>query len=214
MKLQKILKKLQELHPKEIDLSLNRIKILLEKLGNPQNNLKTISVVGTNGKYSTIQACFSILKEANFKCNIYTSPNILKINERFIYNNKELGDGDLINVLEEVESINNNNPVTFFEILTASYFYKAAQYPDNINLIEAGLFHRFDATNVLSQNLASIVCSISRDHLDWLKEHEQTIEKIIFEKTSALLNSNIIVAKQSNKKIMDCIKKTISPKLI
>ena len=84
MKLQKILKKLQELHPKEIDLSLNRIKILLEKLGNPQNNLKSISVVGTNGKYSTIQACFSILKEANFKCNIYTSPNILKINERFI----------------------------------------------------------------------------------------------------------------------------------
>ena len=213
MKLQKILKKLQELHPKEIDLSLNRIKILLEKLGNPQNNLKSISVVGTNGKYSTIQACFSILKEANFKCNIYTSPNILKINERFIYNNKELGDEDLINVLEEVESINNNNPVTFFEILTASYFYKAAQYPDNINLIEAGLFHRFDATNVLSQNLASIVCSISRDHLDWLKEHEQTIEKIIFEKTSALLNSNIIVAKQSNKKIMDCIKKTISQNL-
>ena len=213
MKLQKILKKLQELHPKEIDLSLNRIKILLEKLGNPQNNLKSISVVGTNGKYSTIQACFSILKEANFKCNIYTSPNILKINERFIYNNKELGDEDLINVLEEVESINNNNPITFFEILTASYFYKAAQYPDNINLIEAGLFHRFDATNVLSQNLASIVCSISRDHLDWLKEHEQTIEKIIFEKTSALLNSNIIVAKQSNKKIMDCIKKTISQNL-
>ena len=82
MKLQKILKKLQELHPKEIDLSLNRIKILLGKLGNPQNNLKSISVVGTNGKYSTIQACFSILKEANFKCNIYTSPNILKINER------------------------------------------------------------------------------------------------------------------------------------
>ena len=209
MKLQKILKKLQELHPKEIDLSLNRIKILLKKLGNPQNDLKTISVVGTNGKYSTIQACFSILKEANFKCNVYTSPNILKINERFVYNNEELVDEELINVLEEVESINDNNPVTFFEILTASYFHKAAQYPENINLIEAGLFHRFDATNVLDQNLASIVCSISNDHLDWLKKDEQTIEKIIFEKTSALLNSNIIVAKQSNKKTMDCIKKTI-----
>ena len=114
MKLQKILKKLQELHPKEIDLSLNRVKKLLKKLGNPQNDLKTISVVGTNGKYSTIQACFSILKEANFKCNVYTSPNILKINERFVYNNEELVDEELINLLEEVENINDNNPITFF----------------------------------------------------------------------------------------------------
>ena len=81
MKLQKILKKLQGLHPKEIDLSLNRIKKLLLKLGNPQNKLKAISIIGTNGKYSTIQACFSILKEANYKCNVYTSPNILKISE-------------------------------------------------------------------------------------------------------------------------------------
>ena len=73
-----------------------------------------------------------------------------------------------------------------------------------------GLFHRFDATNILKQNLASVVTSISKDHLDWLPKNEQTIEKIVFEKTSALLNSNIIVAKQSSKETMDCIKKTIS----
>ena len=210
MKLQKILSRFQKLHPKEIDLSLDRIKNLCKKLGNPQDKIKAISVVGTNGKNSTINAIFSILKEANFNCNVYTSPHILKINERFIFNNKELNDDKLADLFEKVEKINDNEPITFFEILTASYFCKAAEYPKNINLIEAGLFHRFDATNILKKNLASVISSISRDHLDWLEKDEQTIEKIVFEKTSTLLNSNIIVAKQSAKETMDCIKKTIS----
>ena len=209
MKLQKILSRLQKLHHKEIDLSLNRIQSLCKKLGNPQDKIRAISIVGTNGKNSTINGIFSILKEANLKCNIYTSPHILKINERFIFNNKELSDDELADLFEEVENINDNKPITFFEILTACYFYKASQYPDNINLIEAGLFHRFDATNILKKNLASVVTSISKDHLDWLKKDEQTIEKIVFEKTSTLLNSNIVVAKQSTKETMNCIKKTI-----
>ena len=88
MKLWKILNRLQKLHPKEIDLSLYRIQNLCKKLGNPQDKIKAISVVGTNGKNSTINAIFSILKEANLKCNVYTSPHILKINERFIFNNE------------------------------------------------------------------------------------------------------------------------------
>jgi len=210
MKLQKILSNFQKLHPKEIDLSLDRVKELCKKLDNPQDKIKAISVVGTNGKNSTINAIFSILKEANFKCNVYTSPHILKINERFVFNNEQLSDDELADLFEEVESINQNKPITFFEILTASYFYKAAKYPDNINLVEAGLFHRFDATNILKENLASVVCSCSIDHTDWLPKNEKTIEKIVFEKTSTLLNSNIIVAKQNAKETMDCIKKTIS----
>ena len=210
MKLQKIVSRLQELHPKEIDLSLDRIQSLCKKLGNPQDKIKAISIVGTNGKYSTIQAMFSILKEANFNCNIYTSPHIKSINERFVFNNEELNDEDLANLLEEIEEANNGEPITFFEILTAAYFLKASQYPDNINLIESGLFFRFDATNILKNNLASVVTSIGLDHLDWLPENEQTVEKIIFEKTSSLLNSNIIVAKQSTNKIKENIKKTIS----
>ena len=209
MKLQKILSRFLKLHPKEIDLSLGRIKSLCAKIGNPQNKVKAISFVGTNGKNSTIQACFSILKEAGSKCNVYTSPHIQKINERFVFNNKELEDDELVDLFEKIEKINDNNPITYFEILTACFFYKAAQYPDNINLIEAGLFHRFDATNILIENLASVICSISIDHLDWLPKNEKTIEKIIFEKTSALLRSNIIIAKQRNKKTLDCIKHNI-----
>ena len=210
MKLQKIVSRLQELHPKEIDLSLDRIQSLCKKLGNPQDKIKAISIVGTNGKYSTIQAMFSILKEANFNCNIYTSPHIKSINERFVFNNEELNDEDLANLLKEIEEANNGQPITFFEILTAAYFLKASQYPNNINLIESGLFFRFDATNILKNNLASIVTSIGLDHLDWLPENEQTVEKIIFEKTSSLLKSNIIDEKQSNNKIKENIKKTIS----
>ena len=129
---------------------------------------------------------FAILKEANIKCNIYTSPHIKSINERFVFNNEELNDEELASLFEEIESANNNEPITFFEILTAAHFLKASQYPDNINLIETGLFHRFDATNILKTNLASIITSIGLDHLDWLHENEQTVEKIIYEKTSTV----------------------------
>jgi len=210
MKLQTILKRLQKLHPKEIDLSLNRIQNLCKKLGNPQDHLKCISIVGTNGKYSTIQAIRAILKEANINCNIYTSPHVQMINERFVYNDEEISDENLVKLLVEVEEINAGEPITYFEILTAAYFYHAKNFSNNINLIESGLFYRFDATNIVKENLASVVTAIGLDHLDWLPESERTVEKIVFEKTSSLLNSNIIVAKQSSKETLDIIKKTIS----
>ena len=209
MKLQKIVERLQRLHPKEIDLSLDRTRDLCQKLGDPQDKITCISVVGTNGKYSTIQALYAILKQANYKCNIYTSPHIQKINERFIYNNKPLTDDELANLLSEIEVANNGTQITFFEILTVAYFTYAKKYPKNINLIESGLFHRFDATNVLKKNLASVITVIGLDHLDWLPKEEQTVEKIIFEKTSTLLNSKIVVAKQNSNEINQCIENTI-----
>ena len=218
MKLQKIVERLQRLHPKEIDLSLDRTRNLLEKLGNPQDKINCISVVGTNGKFSTIQALYAILKEADYKCNIYTSPHIKIINERFVFNNKPLTDDELANLFSEIEEANNGTQITFFEILTVAYLYYAKKYPENINLIEAGLFFRFDATNTLKRNLASIVTAIGLDHLDWLPKEEQTVEKIIFEKTSTLLNSKIIVAKQSsneiNKNIENTIKDNSSKKIL
>ncbi len=198
MKLQTILNRLQKLHPKEIDLSLDRVKNLCKKLGDPQKKLKYISVVGTNGKYSTIQAVRSILKNTNIYCNIYTSPHIKKINERFIFNDEEISDDNLSKLLIEVENVNNGQQITYFEILTAAYFYHASKLKDKINIIESGLFHRFDATNIIDNNLSSIVTSIGLDHLDWLPKNEQNIEKIVYEKTSSLLNSTIVVSKQSS----------------
>jgi len=209
MKLQKILERLQKLHPKEIDLSLDRIKNLCNKLGNPQKNLKSISVVGTNGKNSTIQAIRAILTTAETKSNIYTSPHVKKINERFVYNNKEIDDDELCQILSEVEEANNGDQITYFEILTAGFFYGTKKYKDNINIIESGLFHRFDATNILEKNIASVVTAIGLDHTDWLPENERTIDKIIFEKTSSLLNSKIIVSNQDDKQTLEKIKKSI-----
>ncbi|MDA9752862.1 bifunctional folylpolyglutamate synthase/dihydrofolate synthase, partial [Candidatus Pelagibacter sp.] len=202
--------RLQKLHPKEIDLSLDRVKNLCKKLGNPQKDLKYISVVGTNGKYSTIQALRAILKEANIKCNIYTSPHIQRINERFIFNDEEISDSDLSDLLVKVEEVNNREEITYFEILTAAYFFHASKYRENINIIESGLFHRFDATNIIDKNILSIVTAIGLDHLDWLPKNEQTIKKIIYEKTTALLNSKIVVAKQSSDDTLELIKQSLS----
>jgi len=210
MKLQTILNRLQKLHPKEIDLSLDRVKNLCRKLGDPQKKLKYISVVGTNGKYSTIQAVRSILRSANIKCNIYTSPHIKKINERFIFKDLEISDNNLSNLLIEVENINNGEQITYFEILTAAFFYYASKFKDKINIIESGLFHRFDATNIIDNNLSSVVTSIGLDHLDWLPKNEQKIEKIVYEKTSSLLNSTIVVSRQSSDETLNLIKKTIN----
>ena len=210
MKLQKIVNRLQKLHPKEIDLSLDRIKFLCKKLGNPQDEINCIQVCGTNGKGSTISFLRSILKEANIKCNIYTSPHVIRINERFVYNDEMISDDDLSDLLNEIEEINNGRPLTYFEALTAAFFHGCKKYKQNIVIAEFGLFGRGDAVNILKKNLCNIVTSCSEDHLDWLPKNDRTIERIIFEKTSSLLDSNIVVAKQNSNEIIEYIKKNIS----
>ena len=210
MKLQKIVSRLQKLHPKEIDLSLDRIKSLCKKLGNPQDEIKCIQVCGTNGKGSTISFLRSILREANIKCNVYTSPHIKSINERFVYNDEMINDNDLSDLLSKIEEVNNNQPLTYFEALTAAFFYGCKKFKENLVIAEFGLFGRGDAVNILKKNLCNIVTSCSEDHLDWLPENDQTIERIIFEKTSSLLNSNIVVAKQDSNEIVEYIKKNLS----
>ena len=207
--LQEILVRLQKLHPKEIDLSLNRIEKICKRIGSPQKNQKVISVVGTNGKNSTIQAMRAILNEAKININIYTSPHIQKINERFVFNNKEINDLKLSKLFLEIEDINNKDEITYFEILTAAFLKKANEYENNLNIIEAGLFHRFDATNIFEKNLASVVTAIGLDHTDWLPDNEKTIDKIIYEKTSSLLNSKIIVSKQESSEILSKIKNSL-----
>ena len=209
MKLQRIINRLQKLHPKEIDLSLDRIKNLCKKLGNPQDEINCIQVCGTNGKGSTISFLRSVLREANIKCNIYTSPHVQRINERFVYNDEVISDEDLANLLIKIEEVNNGQSLTYFEALTSAFFYGCKKYKKNLVIAEFGLFGRGDAVNILKKNLCNIVTSCSEDHLDWLPKNERTIERIIFEKTSSLLNSNIIVAKQRSDKITECIKKNI-----
>jgi dihydrofolate synthase/folylpolyglutamate synthase len=210
MKIRKILDRLLRLHPKEIDLSLDRIKRLNRELGNPQDKLKIISITGTNGKYSIAQSIRSILEEAGYICDLYTSPHIKKINERFVFSGKEIADNDLCNLLEEVEMINKDQIITFFEFLTSCFFLKASRSNSDITIVENGLFNRFDACSSIKHNLMSIISSIGLDHLEWLPKNDRNIDRIIFEKTSRLLHSKIIVSEQSNQAIINKIEKAIA----
>ena len=114
MKIKKILKKFLGLHPREIDLSLDRIKRLNHELGNPQNKLKIISITGTNGKNSIALFIRSILEEAGYTCDLYSSPHVISITERFVFSGKEISDDELCGLLEEVERINKGQSITFF----------------------------------------------------------------------------------------------------
>ena len=208
IRLQKLISKLQQKHPRKIDLTLRRTFNLLKKLGNPQDNLKNIiSVVGTNSKYSICQSLRSILNQAGYKCNLYLSPHLQSYTERFIYNDSEISYESLIFLLEDIEKILGDDQATLFEILTCAYLKYSEEFKENITLVEAGLFHQFDSTNVFKKNLASIIGSIGLDHLQWIKN--KTIEGIIHEKTINLLNSNIFVNKQDSIEITSKIENAL-----
>ena len=157
-KLQNIISKIEKRHSKKIDLSLDRTFNLLNKLGNPQNKIKNVvTVVGTNSKASMATALSTILKESGYKYNLYTSPHLQSYTERFVFNNKERSENDLAILLEDVDKILGNDNATVFEILTCAFIKYAESFKDNVNIIEAGLFHRFDSTNVFKQNLLTLL---------------------------------------------------------
>ena len=208
MKLQKLISRLQQKHPKKIDLTLDRTFDLLKKLGNPQNKLKNvISVVGTNSKYSICQSLKAILNQSGYKCNLYLSPHLQSYTERFIFNDNEINEEELINLLEDIEKILGENQATLFEVLTCAYLKYCEQFKQNISIIESGLMHHYDSTNVFNKNLASIIGPIGLDHLQWIKN--KTIDGVFYEKTTKLLNSNIFVNKQENKNITSKIENAL-----
>ena len=207
-KLEKIISKIEKRHNKKIDLSLDRTFNLLNKLGNPQNKLNNVvTVVGTNSKASMATALSSILKEAGLNCNLYTSPHLQSYTERYIFDNKEINENDLAILLEDVDRILENDSATVFEILTCAFIKFAENFKDNVNIIEAGLFHRFDSTNVFKKNLLTLLGVIHLDHLNWL--NNKTIDGVIYEKTSSLPASNIFINNQMNLEIKKKIKKSL-----
>ena len=208
MKLQNLVSRLEKHHKKKIDLSLDRTFNLLKKLGNPQQRLKNIvTVVGTNSKASMAYSLKSILNEAGYKCNLYTSPHLQSYTERFVFNDEEIDKENLGELLSDVEKHLGNDEATLFEILTCAFLKYAEGYKSNINIIEAGLFHQFDSTNVFKENLLTLIGYINLDHIAWLKN--KTIDGIIHEKTTKLLNSNIFINQQYNREIYSKIKTSL-----
>ena len=207
-KLQNLVSKLEKHHKRKIDLTLDRTFNLLNKLGNPQDKIKNvINVVGTNAKASMSYSLKSILNEAGYKCNLYTSPHLQSFTERFIFDDKEIKEEELIELLNDIEKVLGNDNASLFEILTCAFLKYAENFKDNVNIVEAGLFFQFDSTNVFKNNLLTLVGLIHTDHLHWLKN--KTIDGIIHEKTSKLLNSNIFINKQLNEEIREKIEKAL-----
>ncbi len=208
MKLQKLISKLEKHHKKKLDLSLGRTFNLLKKLGNPQDKLKNVvTVVGTNAKASMCYSLKSILNQTGHKTNLYTSPHLVSFTERYIFDDKEINEEDLIELLTGVEKTLGDDNATLFEILTCAFLKYAENFKDNINIIEAGLFHQFDSTNVFKENLMTLIGVIHNDHFQWLEN--KSIEGVIYEKTAKLLNSNIFINKQVNNEIRDKIEKSL-----
>ena len=209
MKIQKILKRLLQLHPKSEPSTLNRIKRLLKDLKNPENKITNlIQVVGTNSKHSLIVSIREIFETAGYTCNVNVSPSLRKFNERYYFSGKYISDEDLYDLLLEVEQINNNNSISFHEIITAAWILHASRKKAEVNIMEAGALFRLDSSNVFQKNICSVVMPIGIDHLDFLKIG--TIDEIVYEKCSHLLdNSKIFVSEQKND-VLEKIKKNIA----
>jgi dihydrofolate synthase/folylpolyglutamate synthase len=183
-----ILMRLLELHPKIIDLSLDRMWRLLEKLGNPEDSLPpVIHIAGTNGKGSTLAYCRGMIEAAGLSVHAYTSPHLVKFHERIRLGKP--GGGELIpeamlvELLEECEQANGGEPITFFEITTAAGLLAFARHPADYVLLEVGLGGRLDATNVIARPAATVITPVDMDHEQYLGD---TLGKIAFEKAGIL----------------------------
>jgi len=186
--LDSIVERLLTLHPKRIDLSLDRMWRILDVLGHPERRLPSvIHVAGTNGKGSTIAFMRAILEAAGLRVHVYTSPHLVRFNERFRLG--KAGGGVLVSndelaaALVECETANQAAPITVFEIETAAGFLLFSRHPADALLLEVGLGGRLDATNVIEQPLATVITPVSLDHAEFLGD---TIGQIAAEKAGIL----------------------------
>ncbi|MHC8491573.1 bifunctional folylpolyglutamate synthase/dihydrofolate synthase [Thalassospira sp. SM2505] len=179
-----ILARLGKLHPKVIDLSLGRITRLLEKLGNPHLSLPpVIHLAGTNGKGSTQAYLRAIYEAAGLRVHCSTSPHLVRFHERITLAGEMISEDALCDLLEEVETVNNGESITFFEITQAAAFLAFARVPADVLILETGLGGRVDASNVIDKPAATVITPISLDHQGFLGD---TIAKIAFEKAGIM----------------------------
>ena len=178
-----LLDQLLNLHPKKIDLSLDRVNRLLAKLGNPHKKINSpIWIAGSNGKFSTLKFIQSILLASGKTSNAYISPHLVKFNERFELENTCINNEELFSLLNQVIDINAKDEITFFEATNSAFFLAASKRNVDFNLIEVGLGGRSDSTAVIEPDI-SVISSVSMDHQDFLGD---TIEKIAYEKAGII----------------------------
>ncbi len=184
------------LHPKKIDLSLDRMQSILPALGDP--HLRTppvIHVAGTNGKGSTIAFMRAVLEAAGKHVHVYTSPHLVRFHERIRLAGRLVDEERLVDAFRRCEAANAGRPITVFEITTAAAFLLFAETPADVLLLEVGLGGRYDATNVVPGPAASVITPVSLDHMEYLGD---TIPKIALEKAGIVKRgAPVIIADQS-----------------
>jgi dihydrofolate synthase/folylpolyglutamate synthase len=191
-----------------IKLGLFRVHKILERLGNPHLKLPpTIHIAGTNGKGSTLAFLKAILNAAGYSTHCYTSPHLVKLNERIILGDKEISDNYLKETIEECHKaalIKPEIPLTFFEAITTAAFLAFSRIKADILLLETGMGGRLDATNCIKDPLISIITPISFDHVEFLGK---TLKKIAFEKAGIIKNNCPVIITKQKKSALDELKK-------
>ena len=192
------------LTPKGIKLGLKNISAVLNELGNPQLNIPSIHIAGTNGKGSTAAFCESILRHAGYNVGLYTSPHLNHFRERIQINRIPLSESEVIQLVVKVKNVVENLkiPITFFEFGTAMAFLHFAEQETDVNVIEVGMGGRLDATSLCKGDI-SIITAIAKDHTPYLGNK---IEEITFEKASIIKKGGTVFAVKGDKKVHEVIK--------
>ncbi len=199
-----IFQRLLNLHPKFSDLSLGRIKKLLKKINFDENLLpKVIHIAGTNGKGSTAAILKSILNHHDYSTHVYSTPHLVKFNERIQLRSKEISNQKLLEYLKYCEDKNEGNLITFFEITTAAAFKAFQDHKADYLILEVGLGGRFDATNILKKSKYAAITPISLDHQDYLGN---SLYQIAFEKLGILNPKSTIFINRQKTNVMKYVK--------
>ena len=193
-----IIARLLALHPKRIDLSLDRMWRILDRLDHPERKIApVIHVAGTNGKGSTVAFLRAMLEAAGKRVHVYTSPHLVRFNERIRLAGALVDDERLGDALARCEAVNDGRSISVFEITTAAAFVLFSESPADYLLLEVGLGGRYDATNVIERPAATVITPVSIDHTEFLGS---TIEKIAYEKAGVLRRGTpAIVAEQDER---------------
>ena len=205
-----LIQRLNQYHPKVIDLSLDRINHLLELLGNPHKSLPpVIHIAGTNGKGSTLAFMRAIAEAAGLNVHAYTSPHLVRFNERIRINGKIISDQYLLELITEVEHVNGNAPITFFEITTAIALTAFSRISSDLVLLETGLGGRLDATNVISRPIVTALTPISHDHAGFLGNDLKNIAR---EKAGIIKSGVACITAKQEPSVLKVIKHTAEDK--
>ncbi len=198
-----LLAQMIDLHPKAMDLALDRMWPLLEKLGQPHQNLPpVIHVAGTNGKGSTQAMIRAGLEQAGKAVHAYTSPHLVRFHERIRLAGDLISEAALVETLQDTLTANDGNPITFFEITTCAAMAAFMRTPADYTLLEVGLGGRFDTTNIISGSEICVITPISMDHQQFLGD---TLAKIAWSKAGIIKKDTPCVVTRQPDEVMEVI---------